>query len=549
MATTRYNGFTATTRYAGVTAATRYAGFFPATRCTGNCPTTKHARLSTTAWGTGFSATTRHTGFYASTRRTGFYAGALGSMPQPGALGSMPQPGAPGLIQPGTAGVLENPEIQNLGSIGGLQTEMMAGNGTTMAMSQPPNGTIPNQSIETQTEAQMWRPALDPNTGKTYYYHQLTRQTQWTNPLESSMGTGIMPGTGDFGTGVDQLTSGRRRRRSMKEMQDAWDRGERAGLWECPDCGKILTEGSKKSHPESCSTRKLRNAQLARSQDVLAGAQWSSCADPNTGKTYYYHQMTKETTWEKPLAMINYEAHMRALSNIGPGMMADPSAMGAGMVGTGMPGMPGSMPGSGLGLTGMPNYMPGSTAGLYGGQNAIAGLPAGMDTSGQTSAVAGTELNANNAVAGMVPGVQNPLSVPGEWKEAVDSLSGKKYFYHSVTRQTSWTKPLEAPAAPAEVPPAAADSTKRKREDESTAEKAEIGEPAAKRIVPMWKVAFDPATGKNYYYHRETKLTSWDKPQELKDLEAAMLTMPPQPQQPLTSATAEVATAPATSET
>ena len=42
-------------------------------------------------------------------------------------------------------------------------------------------------SMETQTEAQLWRPAVDPNTGKTYWYHQITRQTQWTNPLENSM--------------------------------------------------------------------------------------------------------------------------------------------------------------------------------------------------------------------------------------------------------------------------------------------------------------------------------------------------------------------------
>eukprot|EP01083_Nonionella_stella_P191145 707671_1 len=109
---------------------------------------------------------------------------------------------------------------------------------------------------------------------------------------------------------------------------------------------------------------------LVRSQDVLAGAQWSSRADPNTGKTYYYHQMTNETTWEKPLAMINYEAHM----------LADPSAMEAGMVGSGVLGMPGSMPGSGLVLTG-------STAGVYGGQSAIARFPTG------------TEMNANNVVA------------------------------------------------------------------------------------------------------------------------------------------------------
>lgn len=29
--------------------------------------------------------------------------------------------------------------------------------------------------------------------------------------------------------------------------------------------------------------------------------EWVSCVDPNSGKTYYYHSITKETTWEIPV--------------------------------------------------------------------------------------------------------------------------------------------------------------------------------------------------------------------------------------------------------
>ncbi len=32
-------------------------------------------------------------------------------------------------------------------------------------------------------------------------------------------------------------------------------------------------------------------------------ALWRSVADPQTGKTYYYHVLSRESVWDKPLCM------------------------------------------------------------------------------------------------------------------------------------------------------------------------------------------------------------------------------------------------------
>ena len=83
-----------------------------------------------------------------------------------------------------------------------------------------------------------WRSVVDQNTGKTYYYHTLTKGTRWDRPE-------------DYDEALDK-------KRSAKAKKKA----------------------TQKPKPKR--------------------AIWKEATDQNSGKTYYFHTITKEVTWIKP---------------------------------------------------------------------------------------------------------------------------------------------------------------------------------------------------------------------------------------------------------
>jgi hypothetical protein len=79
-------------------------------------------------------------------------------------------------------------------------------------------------------------------------------------------------------------------------------------------------------------------------------------------------------------------------------------------------------------------------------------------------------------------------AVQGRWEEAT-AANGDKYYWHTITKETSWTDP-RAPVAPPVAPPAP---------------------PAPAPSTSQWEVAMDEH-GDKYYWNTVTGATQWEPP-------------------------------------
>ena len=95
---------------------------------------------------------------------------------------------------------------------------------------------------------------------------------------------------------------------------------------------------------------------------------------------------------------------------------------------------------------------------------------------------------------------------PAGWEVHTDQDSGKAFYYHPATQQSSWADPRSPPpAAGMEASVSASASASALPAPSSTS-------PALPRSSD-WKQPLDETTGRHYYYNHTLKQTTWEAPE------------------------------------
>ena len=87
------------------------------------------------------------------------------------------------------------------------------------------------------------------------------------------------------------------------------------------------------------------------------------------------------------------------------------------------------------------------------------------------------------------------------WVEMQDPVKKKTYYFNKKTKKTAWTKPAELVAL----------------EQGGAAGVVGVvgaagGAAGGAAIAPGWVAVADPTSGDTYWYHGETRQTTWDQP-------------------------------------
>ncbi|XP_070778596.1 rho GTPase-activating protein 27 [Enoplosus armatus] len=136
-------------------------------------------------------------------------------------------------------------------------------------------------------------------------------------------------------------------------------------------------------------------------------------------------------------------------------------------------------------------------------------LPSSPPPGHAPSAPGPTPSSSVSSSSGMISPA-SPLSPLDGWQVHTDQDSGKVFYYHPVTRQTTWSDPRCPP-----TPPARDMDQSRGSEGGQLTSPSPLLSPASSQGSCGWEQLVDEVSGRFYYYNPTSGATSWAAPESL----------------------------------
>jgi len=282
-------------------------------------------------------------------------------------------------------------------------------------------------------------------------------------------------------------------------------------------------------------------------QEQLTQAKyWNATLDKLSNKIYYYHRVTKEVTWIKPLG---YDEVNNATTTT-PENIERSRTMPTSNVGGGNKGDINKEKENAVNTTAAAAVEKTPTT----PSRKKIGLGSMLSKKNKSKVEDNKQISTTKSEAALAAVVEstkitnantNAKQTKNNWRATIDASTNKTYYYNKKTKEVSWTKPdgfvdvvsgtkaeekeVEETLAMASV------AEKRKKsgwfkkksttEEEGGVDEDKKSNPTDKattttnttaavdETIKYWRATKDATTGKTYYFNKKTKLVQWTKPE------------------------------------
>ena len=176
--------------------------------------------------------------------------------------------------------------------------------------------TGPNSIDDDDGVPEGWYSAVDPNSNERYYCNGETGETQWERPEHEEMSQGSSQLDEDH----QKLQEDEDNSEVSEELPEGWeailDPSSGDYYYYNADSGTTSWDKPRREVVNESVEQASFESNVCERADEELPENWFAVEDPVSGDTYYYNEVTNETSWEVPTDASNIMSSLSVQENI-----------------------------------------------------------------------------------------------------------------------------------------------------------------------------------------------------------------------------------------